>query len=101
MNIFAELLLNTLAGGLETIGESKLVDVLQKLHDTNPTQYKAAIEGGHALVTSLTPIAAGTSTKIDDAILGAFSDAITASAAANGFSLASQATESTAGGQTV
>lgn len=78
-----EFLLNLLSSSLETIGESKLVEVLQQLHDKNPGQYKVAILGGLQLVIALEPVVLGTGTKIDDAIIKALREAIETSAAAN------------------
>lgn len=82
-----EFLLNLLTSTLETIGESKLIEILQKLHDKNLAQYKAAIYGGQALCDALGGFVTGTTTKIDDAILGAIRDAIKVSAAANGIDI--------------
>lgn len=79
-----EFLLNLLNGALESVGESKLEELLQKLHDQHPDQYKGAIYGGQALVNALQPLVTTTGTKIDDALLSAISDAIRDSAAANG-----------------
>ena len=80
---FKEILFNLLAGSLETVGESKLVEVLQKLHDKNPGQYKVAILGGLQLVIALEPIVLTTGTKIDDAIIKSLKEAILTSAADN------------------
>lgn len=82
-----EFLLNLLTSTLETIGESKLIEILQKLHDSHPDQYRAAIYGGKALVNGLTPFISGTATHIDDAILKAIDEAIKTSAANNGIDL--------------
>lgn len=79
-----ELLLNLLTGALESVGESKLKEVLSELHTKNPELYKAAIEGGRALVLALKPLVGSSKTKIDDAILSAIGDAIEASAAETG-----------------
>lgn len=79
-----EFLLNLLSSALESVGESKLEEILQKLHDTHPDQYKGVIYGGQALVNGLLPLVSSTGTKIDDAFLSALSDAIRDSAAANG-----------------
>lgn len=78
-----ELIFNLLSSSLETIGESKLVDVLQKLHDKNPGQYEVAILGGVQLVLALEPIVLNTGTKIDDAIIKALKEAIHTSATTN------------------
>ena len=78
-----EFLLNLLASSLETVGETKLVEVLQKLHDKNPAQYKVAILGGLQLVLALSPVVLTTGTKIDDAIIKSLKEAIETSAANN------------------
>jgi len=80
---FKEFLLATLAGTLEVVGETKLVEILQQLHDKDEVQYWNAIEGGRVIVKSLLPIAAKSKSPIDDAILQSLSDAIETSAAAN------------------
>lgn len=82
-----ELILSLLTGAIESVGETKLEAVLQKLHDNNPEQYEAAVKGGNALVIALTPLVEGTGTKIDDAIVKGLGDAIKDSAAANGVEL--------------
>ena len=80
---FKEILLNALSVSLEVIGETKLVEVLQKLHDADEFQYWEAIKGGRVIVNSLTPIVTKTGTKIDDALISALRDAIETSAEAN------------------
>lgn len=87
MSAFSDFLLNTLSGALTTIGESKLEQVLQQLHDKDKAQYEAAIRGGHALVLALLPVVVKTGTKIDDAIINALDDAIKVSASVNGIIL--------------
>jgi len=84
---FQDFLLNALSGALETVGESKLDEVLQQLYKDDPVAYKAAIFGGNELVKALLPVTSKTGTKIDDAILKALSEAITQSAAVNGITL--------------
>lgn len=84
MSAFTDFLFNAFSGALETVGESKLIEILQQLHDSNPDDYKAAIFGGHALTKHLVPIVTKSSTKIDDAILGAIQEAVKQSAANNG-----------------
>ena len=85
-----ELLLGLLAGALETAGESKLIEVLQDLHDKNPDQYKAAIYGGNALVKALLPVVTKSKTKIDDIFILSLNDAIQTSATNNGIDLESE-----------
>ena len=80
---FKELLLGALASTLETVGETKLVEVLQELHDKNPETYQQAIIGGRALCEALEPIVAKTGTKIDDSIINALKEAIEISSSSN------------------
>ena len=82
-----EFLLNLLSNSLENVGESKLIEVLQKLHDKNRDQYLAALLGGRALTLALLPVVEGTGTKIDDAIVSSLFDAIQTSAANNSIDL--------------
>jgi hypothetical protein len=84
MPAFNDFLLNLLSASLETAGESKLIEILQKLHDKDADQYNAAVFGGHALVKALLPIVTDSKTKIDDAIIKALDEAINQSSAANG-----------------
>ena len=50
-------LLELLSGTLATLGESKLEEVLQELHDNDKTEgktdYKSAIFGGQSFVTGI------------------------------------------------
>jgi hypothetical protein len=82
-----ELLANLLAGVLESVGESKLEDALQLLHDKHPEQWQVAVRGGYSLVTALQPFAASTANKIDDAVLKSLGEALQASATKNGITL--------------
>lgn len=82
-----EVLLNMLSGALATVGELKLIEALQLLKEKDPTQYEAAIRGGHALCKALKPLTDKSKTPIDDAILESLADAVTQSAAANGIEL--------------
>jgi len=88
-----EFLLNLLSNSLENIGEGKLIEAMQKLHDKNRDQYLAALLGGRAFVLALTPVVEGSKSPIDDAILSSINDAINASAAANGIDLDFEAAE--------
>lgn len=81
---FGELFLNLAGTALQTVAESKLVPLLQDLHDSNPSDYDAAIRGGHALVKHLMPLTAKSTTKIDDMVITALDQAINESAEANG-----------------
>lgn len=80
MSAFTDFLINTLSSSLETIGESKLEQLLQTLHDKHEDQYKAAIYGGVALVNALLPLTKTSATKIDDAIVQALDEALKLSA---------------------
>ena len=71
-NIFARLF----SGTVGNIGESKLVRVLQTLHDTNPESYALAIEGLNVFVEAITPIIEATETKIDDNLIDSLKDAV-------------------------
>lgn len=87
MSAFSEFLLNALTGALESVGESKLIDLLQDLHDSNQADYRATIAGGHALTLRLLPLVKRSKSKIDDAILTALDQAIKISAESNGIDL--------------
>ena len=88
---FGEILLGTLTGALATIGESKLMEVLQELHDKDETpekeQYKSVILGGASFCSGISALVKKSKTGIDDAILQSIKDAVTMSAAANGIEL--------------
>jgi hypothetical protein len=84
-------LLELLSGTLSTLGESKLVDVLQELYDNDKTEgktdYKSAVFGGQSFVTGISKLTTKTKTQIDDAIVTAISEAIQASAKQNAIAL--------------
>ena len=80
---FKEVLLSALSSTLETVGETKLIEVLQELHDKNPELYQSAIDGGKVLCNALTPVVTKSGTKIDDAIINALREAIEISEASN------------------
>lgn len=86
-NPLVELLLGSVTGAITAIGESKLEDVLQDLHEKDPDAYKAAIHAGHLFVVKIQPLVTKSATKIDDAVLSAIGQAITNSAANNGITL--------------
>lgn len=83
----ANFILELLAGTLAELGESKLVEVLQSLHDKDPQGYKSAIFGGLSFVTGISKLTDKTKTKIDDALVNAIREAIEISAEANGIKL--------------
>lgn len=78
-----DFLVNLFSAALQTAGESKLVEILQDLHDSNKDDYDAAIHGGYALVKHLKPLTDKSKTKIDNAIVDALLDAIQTSANEN------------------
>jgi len=84
-------LLELLSGALASIGESKLVEVLQTLHDNDKTpgktDYRSVILGGYSFVVGISKLTDSTKTKIDDAIVSSLKEAIETSAAANGVTL--------------
>lgn len=84
-------LLEVLAGTLAEIGESKLVEVLQELHDKDKTEeksdYKSVLLGGLSFVVGISKLTTKTKTKIDDALVSAIKDAIETSALANNIEL--------------
>lgn len=83
-------ILEAFANKLEEIGESKLEEILQKVHDEDGAEeYKAAIYGGHVFVQKLKKFADKTKTKIDNAILDSIDESIHDSAAKNGIPLES------------
>lgn len=94
-----DFLLNALSGTLATLGETKLVEVLQKLHTRDKDQYLTAIHGGHALVKALSPLVLTTGTKIDDALITALHEAIHTSAETNGVTLVDEVIITAANGE--
>lgn len=82
-NPLVDFLVNSFSGALQTVGESKLEDILQDLHDSNLADYEAAIAGGTALIAHIEPFVVKSKTKIDDAIVAALKDAIAKSSATN------------------
>lgn len=82
-NFLIELLASTLA----EVGESKLVEVLQELHDKDNSEdksdYKSVLLGGLSFVVGIRKLTRKTKTKIDDALVNAIREAIEASALAN------------------
>jgi len=80
---FKEVLLSALSETLELVGQTKLVETLQLLHDKDEVQYWNAIDGGRGLVNALAPILAKTKNNIDDAIIQGLAEAIELSASSN------------------
>lgn len=87
----ANFLLELLAGSLAEVGESKLVEVLQELHDKDKTEdksdYKSVLLGGLSFVTGISKLTSKTKSKLDDALVSSIKDAIEASAKANDIDL--------------
>lgn len=86
MNL-GEILLAALTPTLEAVGESKLVDLLQQLHDHHPETYQSALKSGYLFAKQLQPLVVNSSSKIDDAIIQAIIESIEASAQANNVTL--------------
>lgn len=84
---------NLFSTTIEALGETKLDEALQVLHDKDEVQYKAAIFGGLALTQALKPIVEKSNTKIDDTVLNAIHMALVASAAANAVEIPVAVTE--------
>lgn len=80
-------ILELLAGTLAEIGESKLVEVLQTLHDKDVVKYKSVIFGGMSFVTGISELTNKTKSKIDDAIISGIKEAIIISANHNDIKL--------------
>lgn len=88
MSLLSELLLNSLTGTLAEIGEQKLEEVLQKLHDTKPELYKTTLKAGLVFCDAIQLLVDKSKSKIDDAVIAGIRAAIVVSAEANGVDLA-------------
>lgn len=71
----------------ETIGESKLEEVLQKLYLKDKVKYEAALRMGYGFFTAIQPIVDETKTPIDNLFSAAILDAIKTSAKNNNVTL--------------
>ena len=80
-------ILNILAGAFKEAGTEAVVGVLQKLHDSDPNNYKVALLGGYLLSTALEPVVDKSKTKIDDALVEGIGQAVATSAERNGVDL--------------
>lgn len=84
-------LLELLAGTLTEVGESKLVEVLQQLHDKDATEdksdYVSVLQGGLSFTTGISKLTNKTKTKLDDALVNAIKEAIETSAKNNDIDL--------------
>lgn len=78
-----EQLLILFAGAFEAIGESKLIEALQELHDKHPLQYEAAVKNLSVGIKALLPLVQTTKTPIDNIFLSALNDAVETSAKNN------------------
>lgn len=87
MSALSDFLIKTLLPTIETVGEAKLVDVLQKLHDSKPDEYKAAIAAGQAFIKPLIEYVSKTDTTIDDGFVAVINESISLSAMKNGINL--------------
>lgn len=87
MSALTELLVNTLSVSIETLGESKLVDVLNTFHKNDPVQYEKCLRGGYQFAQALTTLVDKTKTPIDNIFAQAIKEAIETSAAQNGITL--------------
>lgn len=81
------LILNILAGAFKEAGTEAVVSVLQKLHDSDPKNYKVALLGGYLLSTALEPVVDKSKTKIDDTLVEGIGQAVQTSAERNGVDL--------------
>ena len=87
----ANFILELLAGTLAEVGELKLVEVLQEMHDKDTSEdksdYRSVLFGGLSFATGIGKLTSKTKTKIDDALVSAIRDAIEISAKNNGVEL--------------
>ncbi len=77
-------LLNLVLPTAEAAEETALDPVLQDLHDSNGDDYKAAINGAHALFQHLAPVLAKSNSAILKGLVGALEDEVNTNAAKNG-----------------
>lgn len=82
-----ETLIALLSASIETLGESKLIDLLQHLHDTDQAKYKSVLLGGYSFAIGMGALAEKSKTPIDDMLVNAVKDAIVTSAGKNGIEL--------------
>ena len=84
MSNFSDFLVNALAPMIESLGAAELDPVLDDLAKSNPDDYKAAMDGAHALFNHLTPALSKSSSKFLVGLIGALEAEITSNAAKNG-----------------
>lgn len=82
-----EILLALLATSLETIGESKLIELLNKEFAKDPERTTLVVKGAYPLAVLFVDAAGDSKTPIDDAIAKALKEAIEGFAGANGIEL--------------
>ena len=87
----ANFILELVASSLAEVGESKLIEVLQELHDKDKTEdksdYVSVLQGGLSFCTGISKLTSKTKTKIDDALVSAIKDAVEVSAKNNNIDL--------------
>jgi len=84
MSSFQDFLVKAVLPIVQAVGQSKLIEVLQKLHDTDNEKYQATVIAGHAFIKPLIAVVANTENTIDDGLVAAINEAIEESAKANG-----------------
>lgn len=82
-----EVLLALLSGSLETIGESKLIELLNKEFAKDSERTTLVVKGAYPLAVLFVSAAGDSKTPIDDAIAQALKEAIEGFATANGIDL--------------
>jgi len=87
MNI-GEILISALTGPLESLTASKITELLDNLKAKNPAAHKTVVTALYPIVdVQLEGIAAGTKTKVDDAVIAGLKTAIENSAKGAGIEL--------------
>lgn len=79
MNI-GEILLGALVPTITTIGEAKLVELLDQFHDKDPVHHKATCQSLYVGLQQLASLVDKTKTNIDNAVVDAMIGAIEQSA---------------------
>lgn len=83
MSKISDFLVGTILPVIEKVAEDKIVELLQKLHDTDEEKYEAAVIAGSAFIKPLIEYVEKTTTTIDDGIVEAIQRAIEQSAEDN------------------
>jgi len=84
MSAISDFIVSVMLPTIEAVGKDKLVDLLQKLHDSDSEKYSATVIAGHAFIKPLIEFVGKTENKIDDGIVASINQAISESAAKNG-----------------